>query len=84
MKYCRKEDDVFYHTVMTKTNTKTKTKCIEDPTYAIFSKSREVEDTEAEKYKDKDTDKDKDKYKVHRRPNICYIFEKQGVQGYQI
>ena len=30
MKYCRKEDDVFYHTVMTitktKTNTKTKTK----------------------------------------------------------
>ena len=25
MKYCRKEDDVFYHTVMTKTKTKTKT-----------------------------------------------------------
>ena len=91
MKYCRKEDDVFYHTVMTKTktNTKTKTKCIEDPTYAIFSKSREFKDTDAE-YKDKyidiykDKDKDKDKYKVHRRPNICYIFEKQGVQGYQI
>ena len=41
MKYCRKEDDVFYHTVMTKTKTKTKTKCIEDPTYAIFLKSRE-------------------------------------------
>ena len=29
-------------------------------------------------------DKDKDKDKVLKRPNICYIFEKQGVQGYQI
>ena len=46
MKYCRKEDYVFYHTVMTKT--KTKTKSIEDPTYAIFSKSREFKDTDAE------------------------------------
>jgi len=46
MKYCRKEDDVFYHMVITKTNTKTKTKtkCIEDTTYAIFSKSREFKD----------------------------------------
>ena len=44
MKYCQKEDDVFYHTVMTKTKTKTKTKCIEDPTYAIFLKSREFKD----------------------------------------
>ena len=44
MKYCRKEDDVFYHAVMTKTKTKTKTKCIEDPTYAIFSKSSEFKD----------------------------------------
>ena len=33
MKYCRKEDDVFYHTVMT--ITKTKTMFIEDPTYAF-------------------------------------------------
>ena len=32
----------------------------------------------------KDKDKDKDKLKVHRRPNICYIFEKQAVQGYQL
>ena len=48
MKYCRKEDDVFYHTVMTKTKTKTKTKCREDPTYAIFSKSREFKKTDAE------------------------------------
>ena len=24
------------------------------------------------------------KYKVLERPNMCYNFEKQGVQGYQI
>ena len=24
------------------------------------------------------------KYKVLEEPNMCYIFEKQGVQGYQI
>ena len=50
MMYYRKEDDIFYHMVMTNTNTKTKTntKCIEDPTYAIFSKSREFKDTDAE------------------------------------
>ena len=29
-------------------------------------------------------DKDKDKDKMLKRPNICYAFEKQGVQGYQI
>ena len=40
MKYSRKEDDVLYHPVMTNT----KTKCIEDPTYAIFSKSSEFKD----------------------------------------
>ena len=33
--------------------------------------------------KDKDTD-DKDKDKVPKRPKKSYIFEKQGVQGYQI
>ena len=44
MKYCRKEDDVFYHTAMTNTNTKTKTKRIDDPTYAIFLKSSEFKD----------------------------------------
>ena len=50
MKYCCKEDDVFCHTVMTnkKTKTKAKTKCIEDPTYTIFSKSREFKDTESD------------------------------------
>ena len=27
---------------------------------------------------------DKDKDRMLKRPNICYVFEKQGVQGYQI
>ena len=31
-----------------------------------------------------DTDKDKYKYKVLPRPNVCYIYQKQGVQGYKI
>ena len=59
MKYCRKEDHVFYHTVMTKTktNTKTKTKCIEDPTYAIFLKSRGFKDI---KYDQTRTDQDRE------------------------
>ena len=43
---------------------------------------------EKDKYKDKDKHKhkgkEKDKDKVHRRPNICYIFETQAVQGYQL
>ena len=30
------------------------------------------------------TMKDKDKDKVQKGPNICYIFENQGVLGYQI
>ena len=34
--------------------------------------------------KDEDKDKDKDKDKVLKRLSICYIFGKQGVQGYQI
>ena len=29
-------------------------------------------------------DTDKDKYKVFPRPNICYFFQKQGVQGFKI
>ena len=33
---------------------------------------------------DRDSGKDKDKDKVQRGTNICYIFENQGVQGYQI
>ena len=35
-----------------------------------------------DKYKYKDKDKDKDKSAENL--NICYIFEKQKVQGYQI
>ena len=71
----------------TKTKTKTNTKCLKDPSNAIFLKSREFKDIKYDtnsdkKYKYKYKDKDKDKNKVHRRPNICYIFEKQGVQGY--
>ena len=27
---------------------------------------------------------DKDKYKVLPRPNVCYIYQKQGVQGFEI
>ena len=43
-------------------------------------------DKDKDKYKDKykDKDKDKDKVKVHKILNMCYIFEKQRVQGYQI
>ena len=26
----------------------------------------------------------KDKYKVLPRPNVCYIYQKQGVQGFEI
>ena len=62
MKYLRKED--FYHAVMTntktktktntETKTKTKTKCKEDPTYAIFLKTREFKDI---KYDQTRTDK---------------------------
>ena len=31
-----------------------------------------------------DIDKYKDKYKVLQRPNVCYIFERQGFQRFQI
>ena len=39
-------------------------------------------DTHKDKYKDRDEDNYKDK--VLKRPITCYIFEKLGVQGYQI
>ena len=46
------------------------------------------DDKDSEKYNDKDKykdkDKDKDKVKVQKILNMCYIFEKQRVQGYQI
>ena len=52
-----------------------------DPSYEILPQGgRCLLSYGDDEYKDKDKDKDK----VHRRPNICYIFEKQGVQGYQI
>ena len=82
----------------TKTKTMRKTKCSKDPSHAIFLKSREFKDTRYDAYNDKDNDqekdndnendndkdKDKDKDKSAENLNICYIFEKQGVQGYQI
>ena len=74
--------------------TKTKTKYLKDPSHAIFSKSREfkdirydaknAKDSDQDKGKDKDKNKDNDKRQVLKRLNICYIFEKQRVQGYQI
>ena len=69
---------------MTKTNTnaKTKTKRIEDPRYAIFSKSRVFKDTDAEITKI--NTKTYTKTMTNTKGNICYIFEKQGVQEYQI
>ena len=32
--------------------------------------------------KDKDKDNDKEKDKIIKRQNMCYTFEKQGVQGF--
>ena len=45
---------------------------------------RDDNDNDKHTHKDKDKDEDKDKDKVLKRPITCYIFEKQGVQGYQI
>ena len=58
-----------------------------DPTYFILSASggyqvSSDDDNKTRKYKDKDTDKDK--FKVLQRLNVCYIFERHGVQGFQI
>ena len=41
-------------------------------------------DQDKDKDNDKYKDKDKDKDKILKRPNMCYIFEKLRVQGYQI
>ena len=77
-----------------KANTKTKTKCSKDPSHAIFLKSWEFKDIRYDAYNDKDNDqekdndndkdKDKDKDESAENLNICYIFEKLGIQGYQI
>ena len=37
-----------------------------------------------DKDKDKDKDSDKDKDNILKRHNMCYVFEKLRVQGYQI
>ena len=67
-----------------------------DPTYAIFLKSWGYKDIRYDAYNDKDNeqkkvndndkDKDKDKPKDESAENlnICYIFEKLRIQGYQI
>ena len=82
----------------TNTKTKTKTKCPKDPSHAIFLKSWEFKDIRYDAYneknndqeKDKDNDNDKDKEKDKDKDesaenlNICYIFEKLRIQGYQI
>ena len=82
----------------TKTKTITKTKCSKDPSHSIFSKSWEFKDIRYDAYNDKDNDqekdndndndkdkeKDKDKDESAENLNICYIFEKLRIQGYQI
>ena len=70
----------------------TKTKCSKDPSHAIFLKSLEFKDIRYDAYNDKDNeqekdndnDKDKDKDESAENLNICYIFEKLRIQGYQI
>ena len=80
----------------TNTKTKTKTKCPKDPSHAIFLKSWEFKDIRYDAYNDKDNDQekdsdndndkdeDKDKDESAENLNICYIFEKLRIQGYQI
>ena len=43
-----------------------------------------LQDKDKDKDKAKDKDKDKDKDKITKRPNMCYIFENDMTQGYQI
>ena len=71
-----------------------KDKVLKDPSHAIFLESREFKDIRYDAYNDKDNgrekdndndnDKDKDKDKSAENINICYIFEKLRIQGYQI
>ena len=51
-----KDKDIDIDKEKDKTKTRTNTKCIEDPTYAIFSKSREFKDI---KYDQDKTDQDR-------------------------
>ena len=41
-------------------------------------------ETNTYKTKQRHTYTDKDKYKVLPRPNVWYIYQKQGVQGFEI
>ena len=80
----------------TKTKKMTETKCSKDPSHALFLKSWEFKDIRYNAYNDKDNDqekdndndndkdKDKDKDKSAENLNVCYIFEKLRIQGYQI
>ena len=54
-----------------------------DHTNHIFSESLSSDD-DNDRDKDLQKDKYKDKDKVLPRPNICFIFHKQGVQGFTI
>ena len=62
----------------------TNTKCLEDPTCAIFFKSMGFKDIKYDLSVYQMWNTQIHKYKVLRRPNMCYIFEKHGIQGYQI
>ena len=43
------------------------------------------EDLQKDKYKDKNTQtQDKDRNKVLPRPNVCYTYQKQGVQEFKM
>ena len=56
-----------------------------DHTHHIFSESLlSGDDNDRDKYLQIDKCKDKDKCKVLPRPNVCYFFQKQGVQGFKI
>ena len=54
---------------------------VQDHTNHILSESlSSVDDNDKDEDLQKDKDTDTDKYKVLPRPNVCYIFENQGVQ----
>ena len=76
---------------MTKTMTKKKTKCLKDPSYAIYvQKSREFKDIRydkdknQDKGKDKDKDNNKDNDQNAEKTQHILIFEKLWAQGCQI
>ena len=42
-----------------------------------------LSNTKRQEQRQRHTYTDKDKYKVLPRPNVCYIYQKQGVQGFK-